>query len=86
VIEATARLRTLAEVEKAHVATTLLATNGNLSKAARSLGVDRRTLYRMLDRHGFREQRAKQQLARFPLLLETVRHYAEGVAVITERE
>jgi DNA-binding NtrC family response regulator len=37
--------RTLAEVERLHVARTLAAAKGNVSAAARRLGIDRSTLY-----------------------------------------
>ncbi|HEV8355620.1 MAG TPA: sigma-54 dependent transcriptional regulator [Gemmatimonadales bacterium] len=45
-------LRPLAEVEKAHVLWVLQAMNGNREKAARILGISRRTLVRMLQRWG----------------------------------
>jgi transcriptional regulator with GAF, ATPase, and Fis domain len=45
-------LRPLAEVEKAHVLGVLQAMNGNREKAARILGISRRTLVRMLQRWG----------------------------------
>ena len=41
-------LRSLAEVEREHILATLVQLGGNRSKAARVLGIDRRTLYRRL--------------------------------------
>jgi two-component system response regulator HydG len=41
---------TLAELEKRYIKTALKSTNGNKTQAAKVLGVDRRTLYRKLDR------------------------------------
>ncbi|MFT7633753.1 MAG: transcriptional regulator of acetoin/glycerol metabolism [Mariniblastus sp.] len=38
-------------LQRQHVISVLQASGGNKSKAARSLGVSRRTLYRLLDRH-----------------------------------
>jgi DNA-binding NtrC family response regulator len=40
----------LAELERAHVLRVLRATNGNREAAARTLGISRRTLTRMLQR------------------------------------
>ena len=45
-------LRDLDEVKRAHVKHVLEACGGNRSLAARSLGVDRKTLYRNLARWG----------------------------------
>jgi two-component system response regulator HydG len=41
---------TLAEVKKRYVHAVLARAGGNKTKAAADLGVDRRTLYRMLER------------------------------------
>jgi len=46
-----ARLPTIAELEQRHIGRVLDAVDGNKSIAARILGVDRRTLYRKLERY-----------------------------------
>ena len=43
---------TLEEVEKRHLIRVLKETKGNKVKAAKILGIDRRTLYRMAERFG----------------------------------
>jgi DNA-binding NtrC family response regulator len=43
---------TLEEVEKRHLVRVLKETRGNKVKAAKILGIDRRTLYRMAERFG----------------------------------
>jgi len=43
---------TLEEVEKRHLVRVLKETKGNKVKAAKVLGIDRRTLYRMAERFG----------------------------------
>ena len=43
---------TLEEVEKRHLVRVLRETKGNKVKAAKILGIDRRTLYRMAERFG----------------------------------
>lgn len=45
-------LLTLDELEKRHLARVLKETKGNKVKAAKILGIDRRTLYRMAERFG----------------------------------
>jgi DNA-binding protein Fis len=45
---------TLDEVEKRHLALVLKETRGNKVKAAKILGIDRRTLYRMAERFGLK--------------------------------
>jgi len=45
-------LPTLAELEARYLGHVLRSVGGNRSRAARVLGVDRRTLYRMAERHG----------------------------------
>jgi transcriptional regulator of acetoin/glycerol metabolism len=42
----------LEEVEKRHLVRVLKETKGNKVKAAKILGIDRRTLYRMAERFG----------------------------------
>jgi DNA-binding NtrC family response regulator len=44
-------LPTLDELERRYIAKVLRATAGNKSQAAKTLGLDRRTLYRRLDKH-----------------------------------
>lgn len=41
----------LAQVEIEHILATIQFTEGNKNRAAKILGIDRRTLYRKLDRH-----------------------------------
>lgn len=43
--------RTLDEVEKSHIQATIVWAGGNKSKAARVLGIDRRTLFRKLAKY-----------------------------------
>lgn len=50
---------TLAEAIKAHTLATLAANENNISKTARDLDIDRRTLHRMLRRWGLREKHGK---------------------------
>ncbi|HWB80449.1 MAG TPA: sigma-54 dependent transcriptional regulator [Nannocystaceae bacterium] len=45
-------LPTLEELERRYIAKVLRAMAGNKSQAAKTLGLDRRTLYRRLDKHG----------------------------------
>lgn len=71
---------TLDEAVRRHVAKALVAAGGNMSRAARALGVDRRTLYRMTARFGFRMGRTGQQEA----VAETARAYAERPVEIQE--
>ena len=47
--EALPVVSTIREVEKAHIARVLKFTGGQVSKAARILGIDRRTLYRKIE-------------------------------------
>ena len=48
-------LRTLADVEREHILRTLGAVGGNKARAARVLGLDRKTLYRRLAQYGRRD-------------------------------
>jgi two-component system, NtrC family, response regulator HydG len=50
-VDSTQELLTMAEVEKRYLHRTLSMVSGNKSRAARILGVDRRTLYRMMERY-----------------------------------
>lgn len=70
---------TLDEAIKRHVAQALLATGGNLSRAARSLGISRTTMSRMMGRNGWRPVPGEA------VMLETVRHYAENPPSIEEK-
>lgn len=50
------RERVLAEFERRYIEELIAAADGNMSKAARIAGVDRTTLYRLLERHGLRRE------------------------------
>jgi transposase len=54
----------LAEKEKEYVLEVLTAAGDNVSRAAEILNIDRRTLYRILERHGI--ERGNESSARFP--------------------
>lgn len=45
-------LMTMDELERQHIGRALLATRGNVTKAARALGINRRTLYRRIESLG----------------------------------
>jgi DNA-binding NtrC family response regulator len=45
----------LASIEKAHVLDVLRREGGNKARAARALGINRRTLYRLLERYGLQD-------------------------------
>jgi DNA-binding NtrC family response regulator len=47
-----ARDRVIAQFERRYIEELVLAADGNMSKAARIAGVDRTTLYRLMERHG----------------------------------
>jgi DNA-binding NtrC family response regulator len=49
------RERVIARFEREYLSCILQQTNGNVSEAARIAGVNRATLYRMLERHGLRK-------------------------------
>jgi DNA-binding NtrC family response regulator len=51
VAEPVGEARTLAEVERRHILRTLEETGGNHARAAEILGIDRRTLYRKLEKY-----------------------------------
>jgi DNA-binding NtrC family response regulator len=50
----TAKEQVLATFEKEYVTRLVARASGNMSRAARLANVDRTTLYRLLERHGFR--------------------------------
>jgi len=52
----TARERLLAEFERRYLAWLVGRTAGNMSKAARIAGVDRTTLYRLMEKHGLQKE------------------------------
>ena len=49
----------LASFEKEYVTRLVARASGNMSRAARLASVDRTTLYRLLERHGFRRDDAE---------------------------
>jgi DNA-binding NtrC family response regulator len=49
-----AKEQVLATFEKTYVTRLVARASGNMSRAARLASVDRTTLYRLLERHGFR--------------------------------
>lgn len=51
----------LEDLEKAHILEILRQQNGNKARAARMLGIHRRKLYRLLERHGIHEERPATQ-------------------------
>jgi two-component system response regulator AtoC len=55
------KLMSLDEVEAQHVKRVIAATEGNMSRAAEILKVDRRTLYRMIDRYGLWSDRLRKE-------------------------
>jgi DNA-binding NtrC family response regulator len=50
----TAKEQVLATFEREYVTRLVARASGNMSRAARLANVDRTTLYRLLERHGFR--------------------------------
>ena len=52
VLDAVPEMVSLEEVERLHIERVLKSVDGNKSKAANILGVDRRTLYRKVERYG----------------------------------
>jgi DNA-binding NtrC family response regulator len=48
----------LEDLEKAHILEILRQQNGNKARAARMLGIHRRKLYRLLERHGIQDERS----------------------------
>ena len=57
-----AKERVLAHFEKEYVTRLVASASGNMSKAARLASVDRTTLYRLLERHGFRRENSEPSL------------------------
>ena len=51
-----ARERVVAQFERRYIEELVAAAEGNMSKAARLAGVDRTTLYRLLERHGLQRE------------------------------
>lgn len=51
-----ARDRVIAQFERRYLAELVRAADGNMSKAARLAGVDRTTLYRLMERHGLQRE------------------------------
>jgi DNA-binding NtrC family response regulator len=51
-----ARDRVIAQFERRYTEELVLAAEGNMSKAARIAGVDRTTLYRLMERHGLQRE------------------------------
>jgi DNA-binding NtrC family response regulator len=58
-----AKEQVLSNFEKEYVTRLVARASGNMSRAARLASVDRTTLYRLLERHGFRRQAADAPLA-----------------------
>ena len=56
-----AKEQVLATFEKTYVTRLVARASGNMSRAARLASVDRTTLYRLLERHGFRRELAEPQ-------------------------
>jgi DNA-binding NtrC family response regulator len=50
----------LEEIERQYILHVVHRCNGNMSRAAEVLQIDRRTLYRMVERLGGRETKAEQ--------------------------
>lgn len=51
-----ARDRVIAQFERRYIEELVVAAGGNMSKAARIAGVDRTTLYRLMERHGLQRE------------------------------
>jgi DNA-binding NtrC family response regulator len=61
-----AKEQVLATFEKNYVTRLVARASGNMSRAARLASVDRTTLYRLLERHGFRRDLAETSAIAFP--------------------
>jgi len=51
-----AREKVIAQFERRYIEELVAAAEGNMSKAARIAGVDRTTLYRLMERHGLQRE------------------------------
>jgi len=51
----------LASIERAHIVEVLTREGGNKAGAARALGINRRSLYRLIDKYEIRLTREKEQ-------------------------
>ena len=56
-----ARERVIAQFERRYIEELVTAADGNMSKAARLAGVDRTTLYRLMERHGLQREAVVSQ-------------------------
>src|SRR5438105_4944420 len=61
-----AKEQVLATFEKNYVTRLVARASGNMSRAARLASVDRTTLYRLLERHGFRRDLGEASMLAFP--------------------
>ncbi len=50
----------LADLERAHVVSVLQRSQGNKARAARALGITRRSLYRLIEKYGLQEERSAE--------------------------
>jgi transcriptional regulator of acetoin/glycerol metabolism len=53
-----AKDKLVADFEKEYLSRLVVRAGGNMSKAARLAGIDRTTLYRLMEKHGFRRDDA----------------------------
>ncbi|HEY0529374.1 MAG TPA: sigma-54 dependent transcriptional regulator [Gemmatimonadaceae bacterium] len=79
----TAKEQVLATFEKSYVTRLVARASGNMSKAARLASVDRTTLYRLLERHGFRRELSESSLAS---IADSASSVSEGVTIPTFSE
>jgi DNA-binding NtrC family response regulator len=78
-----AKEQVLATFEKTYVTRLVARASGNMSRAARLASVDRTTLYRLLERHGFRRDLAEPTALGLPvdeIELDDVRSVADARA------
>lgn len=57
-----ARASLLRDFEAAYVAKVVSSVGGNLAHAARKAGIERRYLYELLEKHGFRARRPRESM------------------------